>query len=38
VPAHIEIDLGAGAAHWRSMLGDETPELAAAAAPPRSVF
>lgn len=38
VPAHIEIDLGAGAAHWRSMMGDESLELAAAAAPPRSVF
>jgi len=38
VPAHIEIDLGAGVAHWRSMMGEESLELGAAAAPPRSVF
>lgn len=38
VPAHIEIDLEAGSACWRSMMGEERLALSAAAAPPRSVF
>ncbi len=38
VPAHIEIDLGAGSASWRSMMGTEDLSLAAAASPPRTVF
>lgn len=38
VPAHIEIDLGAGVATWRSLLGEESLQLGAARAPPRSVF
>jgi hypothetical protein len=38
VPAHIEIDLDAGSARWRSMMGDETFELTADAAPQRCVF
>ena len=38
VPAHIEIDLGTGTAHWRSMMGTETLQLGAPAAPARSVF
>ncbi len=38
VPAHVEIDLGAGSARWRSMMGDETLELSADAAPERCVF
>ena len=38
VPAHIEIDLGAGNAAWNSMMGSETLGLAESAAPPRSVF
>ena len=38
VPAHIEIDLGAGSAAWNSMMGSETLGLAESAAPPRSVF
>lgn len=38
VPAHIEIDLGAGSACWRSMMGSETLQLSDASAPARSVF
>jgi len=38
VPAHIEIDLGAGSAAWNSMMGSETLGLVESAAPPRSVF
>lgn len=38
VPTHIEIDLGAGTARWRSLMGEEALSLAAAAAPDRSVF
>ncbi|MDM0014532.1 metallophosphoesterase [Variovorax sp. J22P168] len=38
VPAHIVIDLEAGTATWHSIMGDETLALAAAAAPPRTVF
>jgi Icc-related predicted phosphoesterase len=38
VPAHIEIDLGAGSAAWRSMLGAEDLRLTDPAAPPRQVF
>ena len=38
VPAHIEIDFGAGTASWRSMLGVEDLRLADTQAPPRCVF
>ena len=38
VPAHIEIDLTAGSACWRSMMGSETLQLSDAAAPERTVF
>ena len=38
VPAHIEIDLDAGSASWRSLMGVESLNLAAAAAPGRTVF
>jgi predicted phosphodiesterase len=38
VPAHIEIDLGAGRATWRSLMGEESLALDSAEAPPRSVF
>ena len=38
VPAHIVIDLEAGAATWRSMMGEEGLSLDAVAAPARSVF
>ena len=38
VPAHIELDLAAGRATWRSLMGEESLELSAAAAPPREVF
>ena len=38
VPAHVELDLGRGRATWRSMMGAESLELSAAAAPARSVF
>jgi len=38
VPAHIEIDLGAGNAAWNSMMGSETLGLAEPVAPARSVF
>ena len=38
VPTSIAIDLEAGSASWRSMLGHETLGLADRAAPPRTVF
>jgi hypothetical protein len=38
VPAHIESDLGAGSAAWRSMMGAEELRLEDAGAPPRTVF
>lgn len=38
VPAHIAIDLQAGSAAWRSLMGDEALQLADAHAPERSVF
>jgi predicted phosphodiesterase len=38
VPAHIVLDLAAGSASWRSMLGHESLQLSAAAAPARTVF
>lgn len=38
VPAHIVIDLAAGTAQWRSMMGDEALDLGAERAPARSVF
>lgn len=38
VPAHIEIDLTAGSAAWRSLLGEEDLRLEAPRAPPRTVF
>jgi hypothetical protein len=38
VPTRIEIDLGAGCASWRSLLGGEDLQLADAQAPQRSVF
>lgn len=38
VPAHIEIDLAAGGAVWKSMMGMETMRLDDAARPARSVF
>ena len=38
VPTHIEIDLNAGTAVWRSLMGEETLRLDAPAAPARSVF
>jgi predicted phosphodiesterase len=38
VPAHIVIDLEAGTAAWRSMMGEETLALDAERAPARSVF
>ena len=38
VPAHIEVDLAAGIATWRSMLGHEALQLTDAAAPARAVF
>ena len=38
VPTHIELDLAAGTAVWRSMMGEETLQLDASAAPARSVF
>ena len=38
VPCHIEIDLAAGSAAWRSLMGEETLRLADAQAPPRTVF
>jgi Icc-related predicted phosphoesterase len=38
VPAHIEIDLGAGTASWKSMMGAESLSLAGEHRPPRTVF
>jgi Icc-related predicted phosphoesterase len=38
VPCHIEIDVTAGTATWRSLMGSESLELAAASAPKRSLF
>jgi Icc-related predicted phosphoesterase len=38
VPTHIEIDLAAGSASWRSMLGGEDLRLTDTVAPPRTVF
>ena len=38
VPAHIEIDLGAQSATWRSLLGVESLRLSDAAAPARTSF
>jgi len=38
VPAHIELDLAAGHATWRSLMGEETIDLHARTAPPRAVF
>lgn len=38
VPAHIEIDLGAGDAVWKSMMGMETLRLNDTARRPRTVF
>jgi Icc-related predicted phosphoesterase len=37
-PSHISLDLSAGRAVWRSMLGTEQVDLTAVAAPQRSVF
>ncbi len=38
VPAHIQIDLAAGTASWRSMLGSEDLCLTDTTAPSRTVF
>lgn len=38
VPAHIVIDLDAGTAAWRSLMGEESLALDAKRAPARSVF
>ena len=38
VPAHIEIDLEAGSAAWKSMMGSEQLQLSDAGTPPRTVF
>lgn len=38
VPTYIEIDLAAGTARWRSLMGEEGLALDAAAAPARSLF
>jgi len=38
VPAHVVLDLSAGQARWRSMLGTEIVELTSASVPARSVF
>jgi len=38
VPAHIEIDFGAGVAVWRSLMGEEQFSLSADATPARTVF
>jgi len=38
VPTRIEIDLAAGSASWRSLLGGEDLRLADTMAPPRTVF
>jgi len=38
VPAHIEIDFGAGSATWMSLLGTEAISLEDRQAPPRTLF
>ena len=38
VPAHIELDLGAGTARWASIMGAESCDLADPVPPLRSVF
>lgn len=38
VPCFVEIDLAQGSATWRSLMGEESLSLAAAAAPARSLF
>jgi Icc-related predicted phosphoesterase len=38
VPTHIEIDLAAGSAVWRSLLGEEQLQIADSVPPPRTVF
>jgi predicted phosphodiesterase len=38
VPPHIVIDLAAGTATWRSLMGEETLQLSASEAPARTVF
>jgi Icc-related predicted phosphoesterase len=38
VPAQIVVDLAAGTATWRSMMGEESLSLQAASAPTRTVF
>jgi Icc-related predicted phosphoesterase len=38
MPAHIDLDLGAGTAAWHSLLGSESLSLQAPAAPRRTVF
>jgi Icc-related predicted phosphoesterase len=38
VPTHIVIDLDAGSATWRSLMGEEQLRLADASAPARTVF
>jgi Icc-related predicted phosphoesterase len=38
VPTHVAIDLDAGTASWRSMMGSESLALAAPRAPERTVF
>jgi Icc-related predicted phosphoesterase len=37
-PTRIDIDLGAGSASWRSLMGEESLNIADVAVPPRSVF
>jgi hypothetical protein len=38
VPAHIELDLTAHSATWRSIMGSEDVDLRALVAPARTVF
>jgi len=38
VPCHVEIDLAAGTASWRSMMGSESLSLSDERAPARTVF
>ena len=38
VPCHVDIDLVAGTASWRSLMGSESLDLDATAAPERTVF
>ena len=38
VPTHVSLDLAAGSAEWRSMMGHETLSLADPQAPARTVF